>query len=98
MRISETANTAIDIEKGRILWRQLIWVIVNPEGLPPEEQMLCLSDIRQNIRQLKAYIEENLREKEELKEIPETGKQVLGQQYALAQSLEAWIDELTLLS
>lgn len=40
--------------------------------------MLCLSDIRQNIRRLKAYIEENLREKEELKEIPETGKQVLG--------------------
>ncbi|MCI9075980.1 MAG: hypothetical protein HFH10_09315 [Dorea sp.] len=60
--------------------------------------MLCLSDIRQNIRQLKAYIEENLREKEELKEIPEIGKQVLGQQYALVQSLEAWIDELTLLS
>lgn len=73
-------------------------VIVNLEGLPPEEQRLCLSDIRQNIRQLKAYIEENLREKEELKEIPETGKQVLRQQYALAQSLEAWIEELTRLS
>lgn len=76
-------------------------VIVNLSGLSPEGQKSCLTDIENNIKTLKAYLEENIREKEYAPDIPETGRAVLQQQYALAQTIESWIGSLkgkTLLS
>lgn len=67
-------------------------VIVNLAGLSPENQNLCLSAIEENIKTLKTYLEENI--KENLTEIPETGMAVLKQQYQLAQTMEAWIASL----
>lgn len=69
-------------------------VIVNLDSLPPDQQKLCLSEIEKNIKQLKACQEENLREKENNPDIPETGKAVLRQQYLLTQAIENWISSL----
>lgn len=69
-------------------------VIVNLSGLPPEGQKSCLDNIEDNVKTLKAYLEENIREKETAPDIPETGMAVLQQQYALAQSIETWIASL----
>lgn len=66
-------------------------VIVNLDGLPPELQRTCVNHIEENVRQLKAYLEENLAEKRGAPEVPEAGMAVLRQQYALAQAIEAWI-------
>lgn len=66
-------------------------VIVNLESLSPEKQKTCLAEIWRNIRQLKAYIEENIQVKEALPEIPETAKAVLKQQLVLAQAIEDWL-------
>ena len=57
-------------------------VIVNLAGLTPEHQARCLANIENNIRTLKAYLEENIRQKESEPDIPETGMAVLRQQYA----------------
>lgn len=69
-------------------------VIVNLTSLSPENQNACLTNIADNVKTLKAYLEENIREKENLPEIPETGKAVLRQQLILAQAVEAWIASL----
>lgn len=69
-------------------------VIVNLSSLPPEGQKACLSDIENNVNILKTYLEENIREKKNAPEIPETGMAVLQQQYTLAQAIEAWIASL----
>lgn len=69
-------------------------VIVNLMSLPPCEQKLCLANIESNIKTLKAYIEENLRVKENIEEIPETGIAVLQQQLILAEAIEKWISSL----
>lgn len=69
-------------------------VIVNLENLSPESQETCLAGIEENIKILKAYVEENIEEKENIPEIPETGKAVLRQQYILAQAIETWIASL----
>ena len=66
-------------------------VIVNLDSLPPEAQRECVADIEKNVRELKGYLEENLRRKEHVPEIPATGLAVLRQQLALAESIEAWI-------
>lgn len=66
-------------------------VIVNLDSLSPEKQKMCLTEIERNVRQLKAYIEENIHLKESVPEIPETGKAVLKQQLILAQAIEDWI-------
>lgn len=71
-------------------------VIVNLDSLPPEKQRLCVERIGQNVRQLKGYLEENLREKAEAPGIPETGLAVLRQQYQLAQAIESWVSSLDL--
>ena len=39
-------------------------VIVNLAGLTPEHQARCLANIENNIKTLKAYLEENIRQKE----------------------------------
>ncbi|MDE7327937.1 MAG: PadR family transcriptional regulator [Lachnospiraceae bacterium] len=66
-------------------------VIVNLDSLPPETRKSCVADIEKNVKQLKAYLEENIREKENLPEIPATGMAVLRQQLVLAQAIETWI-------
>ena len=69
-------------------------VIVNLDSLPKEKQKSCLTEIENNMKTLKGYIEENVSLKEHLPEIPKTGMAVLEQQLILAQSLETWIEEL----
>lgn len=69
-------------------------VIVNLESLTAENQKLCLKNIETNVKTLKAYIEENIRMKENMPEIPEAGMVVLQQQFVLAGAIEAWIGPL----
>lgn len=69
-------------------------VIVNLDSISSEKQIKCLTDIENNIKILKGYIEENIRIKENLSEIPKTGMAVLQQQYQLAESIEKWIQTL----
>jgi len=69
-------------------------VIVNLDSLSPEMQASCISSIEKNVKVLKAYLEENFREKENAPEIPETGMAVLQQQLILAESIETWISSL----
>ena len=69
-------------------------VIVNLDSLLPENQKKCLTEIEKNIIRLKAYQEENLLEKANMPEIPETGKAVLKQQYILTQAIENWLVSL----
>ena len=66
-------------------------VIVNLPGLPPQQQARCLADIQANVKTMKTYLEENLREKEPLPDIPGMGMAVLRQQLVLAQAIEDWI-------
>lgn len=69
-------------------------VIVNLDSLPPEEQRTCLADMEENIKKLKTYLEENIRAKEDVPEIPKLGMAVLRQQLALTESIEAWLHSL----
>ena len=69
-------------------------VIVNLDHLSEEKQQFCLDRIGENIKILQGYLEENIREKENLPEIPETGKAVLRQQLILAQAMEDWLTSL----
>ena len=69
-------------------------VIVNLESLPPELQKECGENIAASVRELKAYLEKNVQEKEGLSEIPATGMAVLRQQLVLADAIEKWIKSL----
>lgn len=69
-------------------------VVVNLSSISPEKQRVCLDNIEGNVKQLKSYMEENLRMKENMPEIPETGMAVLQQQLILAQAIETWIAAL----
>lgn len=69
-------------------------VIVNLSSLQPEGQKACLENIERNVKTLKAYLEENIREKENAPDIPETGMAVLQQQYILVQAIETWITSM----
>jgi DNA-binding PadR family transcriptional regulator len=69
-------------------------VIVNLTSLTPENQKSCLTDIENNVKTLKMYLEENISVKENIPEIPETGIAVLQQQLILAQAIETWIASL----
>ena len=66
-------------------------VIVNLDSLSPQDQKTCIENIENNIKQLKAYLVENMNEKENMPNIPETGKAVMRQQFLLIQALEDWI-------
>ena len=66
-------------------------VIVNLDSLPIEKQKSCLSNIEENVKILKSYLDENILAKENIPEIPETGMAVLQQQLILAQAIETWI-------
>jgi DNA-binding PadR family transcriptional regulator len=69
-------------------------VIVNLTSLTPENQKSCLTNIENNVKTLKTYLEENISMKENIQEIPETGIAVLQQQLILAQAIETWIASL----
>lgn len=69
-------------------------VIVNLDSLPLESQKSCIANIEKNVKTLKNDLEENIHEKENIPEIPETGMEVLRQQYMLAQAIEKWIASL----
>ncbi|MBU3875395.1 PadR family transcriptional regulator [Faecalicatena sp. AGMB00832] len=71
-------------------------VIVNLDSLPPEKQKACITDIQENVKTLKSYLEENLRLKENVPDIPETGMAVLRQQLILAEAIETWVASLEL--
>lgn len=62
-------------------------VIVNLENRSPEEQDRYMNNIQNGIYELKAELEQNLREK---RSAPQAGMSVLKQQYALACALDAW--------
>ncbi|MBD5463170.1 MAG: PadR family transcriptional regulator [Lachnospiraceae bacterium] len=66
-------------------------VIVNLDSLPVEMQKSCIAGIERNIEILKSYIKENISEKEDMSEIPETGMAVLRQQLILVEAIEKWI-------
>ena len=69
-------------------------VIVNLDSVPLEMQKTCIDSIEKNVQDLKTYLEENLREKENAPEVPEIGMAVLRQQFVLAETIEIWIEEL----
>lgn len=69
-------------------------VIVNLDGLSSENQKLCITDIEKNIKILKNSLEENLRTKKNIPEIPKTGLAVLQQQLVLVEAIETWIISL----
>ena len=69
-------------------------VIVNLDSLPLEKQRLCIRNIEENIKELKSYLEQNIREKENIPEIPATGMAVLQQQFVLVETIEKWIDSI----
>lgn len=69
-------------------------VIVNLDNLPTNLQQSCITEIEQNIKILKGHLEENLRQKENNPDIPETGMAVLQQQFILAKAIENWIASL----
>lgn len=69
-------------------------VIVNLDSLPLEKQKSCIADIEKNVRILKNYLEENIREKKDIPDIPETGMAVLHQQFVLVEAIEKWIVDL----
>ena len=69
-------------------------VIVNLDSLPLKIQQSYVNSIEKNIKTLKTYLEENILEKENIPEIPETGMAVLQQQYVLVEAIEKWIASL----
>ncbi len=69
-------------------------VIVNLDNVPLEMQKFCVDSIEKNVQDLKTYLEENLREKENAPEVPEIGMAVLRQQFVLAETIGIWIEEL----
>ncbi len=69
-------------------------VIVNLDSVPSEMQKTCVANIEKNVRELKMYLEENLREKGNMPDVPEIGMAVLRQQLVLAEMIETWISSL----
>lgn len=69
-------------------------VIVNLLSLSPENRELCLKNIKDGVKTLKDYLEENMSSKENIPDIPETGMAVLQQQSILAETVENWIVSL----
>lgn len=69
-------------------------VIVNLQSLSAENQSRCLTDIENNVKILKRYLEEHMRLKASDPTIPETGMAVLQQQLILAKAIETWISSL----
>lgn len=69
-------------------------VIVNLDSLPLEKKKMCIDSIQEKIKELKSYLEQNIRKKENMPEIPATGMAVLQQQFVLVEAIETWIDSV----
>ena len=69
-------------------------VIVNLDSLSPEARKSCIANIEENVKTLKSFLEQNILEKENIPEIPETGMAVLRQQFVLAEAIENWISSV----
>lgn len=69
-------------------------VIVNLDSVSKEQQKLCIENIKENIREMKSMIEENMEQKENNTNIPATGMAVLRQQLILVQAIEDWIEDV----
>ena len=69
-------------------------VIVNLDKLDADYREECLGRIESSVAELKQYLEENLKFKEGVPDIPETGLAVLQQQYILVQAIETWLASL----
>lgn len=69
-------------------------VIVNLDSLPRERQRACLEGIAENVRHLRANLDENLARKEGDASVPAMGMAVLRQQLALAEAIDAWVASL----
>ncbi len=69
-------------------------VIVNLLSLSPENREQCVKNIKEGVKTLKGYLEENISSKKNIPDIPETGMAVLQQQYILAEMVENWIVSL----
>ena len=69
-------------------------VIVNLEKLDASYREECLRRIESTVSELKQYLEDNLKLKEDAPGIPETGLAVLQQQYILVQAIETWLASL----
>ena len=69
-------------------------VIVNLDSLSSEKRKQCIDSIEENVKELKSYLEQNIRDKENLPEITATGMAVLRQQFVLAEAIEKWIDSV----
>lgn len=69
-------------------------VIVNLDSLPKKKRRQCIESISENVAVLKNYMRENLVQKENVPNIPETGMAVLRQQLVLAEAIETWIASL----
>ena len=69
-------------------------VIVNLDKLDASYREKCLQRIESSVAELKQYLEENRKLKEDIPDIPETGLAVLQQQYILVQAIETWLASL----
>ncbi len=69
-------------------------VIVNLDSISNDRKAEYIGNIENSIKGLMTTIEENIAAKENDENIPETGKTVLRQQYALVKAIEEWILEL----
>ncbi|MDE6218876.1 MAG: hypothetical protein K2G51_00295 [Lachnospiraceae bacterium] len=67
---------------------------MNLDSLTSDSPKSCIESIEKNVVSLKSYLEQNLREKENIPGIPETGMAVLHQQYVLVEAIEKWIASL----
>src|SRR5699024_11604960 len=74
-----------------LIFLDFIGVIVNIDSLTLEKKKMCIESIEENVKELKSYLEQNIREKENIPEIPVTGMAALRQQFVLAEAIETWI-------
>ena len=78
-------------EKSVNIYLDFNAVVVNLDSLPPQEQKTCITNIESNIKELNAHLAQNIDEKQNRPDIPETAKAVMYQQFLLLQALEKWI-------
>lgn len=69
-------------------------VIVNLDSVSNEQKAEYIGNIENSVKRLRETIKENIALKENDDSIPETGKMVLRQQYALVKAIESWIYEI----
>lgn len=69
-------------------------VIVNLLSMSPQNQLLCIKKIKDNVVKMKQELQSNINKKNTNSDIPQTGFAVLKQQMILAQAIETWLESL----